>query len=153
MKLDLPSLTPADCTPVVVRLVEIIQQLQERIVHLEAEVAQLKGLPPRPKLAPSPLERPAPSSPDAQRGTRPGSDKRPKTAQLTIHREVVVALAEVPPGSTFQGYADFVVQELVLRAEVTRYRRQCWRSPDGRTLVAPLPADLEGRHFGPKLRA
>ena len=75
------------------------------------------------------------------------------TAQLTIHREVVVALAEVPPGSTFQGYADFVVQELVLRAEVTRYRRQCWRSPDGRTLVAPLPADLEGRHFGPKLRA
>jgi hypothetical protein len=32
-----------------------------------------------------------------------------------------------------------------------RYRRQRWLTPDGRTLVAPLPAGVQG-HFGPELR-
>src|SRR5918994_6712985 len=34
---------------------------------------------------------------------------------------------------------------------VIRYRRQRWLTPDGRTLVAPLPAGVEG-HLGPELR-
>jgi hypothetical protein len=34
---------------------------------------------------------------------------------------------------------------------VIRYRRERWRTPDGRNLVAPLPAGIVGR-FGPELR-
>jgi hypothetical protein len=44
-----------------------------------------------------------------------------------------------------------VVQDLVLRVEVTRYRRERWLTPDGRTVIAPLPAGVAG-HFGPELR-
>ena len=44
-----------------------------------------------------------------------------------------------------------MVQDLVLRAEVVRYRRERWLTPDGPIVVAPLPAGVAG-HFGPELR-
>jgi len=57
-----------------------------------------------------------------------------------------------PPGAVSQGYEDYFVQELVLEAQVTRYRRERIRTPDGHTLLAPLPdAVVPGSHFGPNL--
>src|SRR5690242_2118286 len=76
--------------------------------------------------------------------------KRRKTAQLVIHEERVIQ-AEVPVGSHFKGYEDFVVQDLVLRPHVVRIRRERWLTPDGATVVAPMPAGITG-HFGPELR-
>src|SRR5271168_1467803 len=147
MTLELPLIPDSECTPVVRTLLDVIQQQQLLIQQLRDEIASLKGLPPRPTLAPSPLER-LQIQPPVPGQKRPGSDKRPKTAQLALTRDLVVPVAEVPEGSRFKGYEDFVVQELVLRPEVTRYRRERWLTPDGRTLVAPLPPELSGRHFG-----
>jgi hypothetical protein len=39
----------------------------------------------------------------------------------------------------------------VLRPHVVRLRRERWLTPDGRTVVAPMPAGIVG-HFGPELR-
>ena len=44
-----------------------------------------------------------------------------------------------------------MVQELILRPHVIRYRCERWITPDGRTVVAALPAGTVG-HFGPELR-
>ena len=97
------------------------------------------------------VERP-PRPPREPGQKRPGSAKRSKTAQLVITHEVVVPLADVPPGSAFKGYEDFVVQDLEIRPRVTRYRRERWRSPDGRNLVAPLPEGVRPEsHFGSTL--
>ena len=158
MNLRQGSRRGGDDTPLVRQLLEIIalqqeriQQLEERVHQLEDEIARLKGLKARPRIAPSALETP-PRPPRDPNAKRPGSAKRSKTAQLTITEEIVVPLPDVPPGAVFKGYEDFVVQDLILKPRVIRYRRERWLTPDGRSLVAPLPADvLPGSHFGPDL--
>jgi hypothetical protein len=151
MTVPLPDISEAECTPLVRQLIDIIGHLQNRIQELEDEILRLKGLKTRPIIAPSPLETP-PRPPRDPGQKRPGSAKRLKTAQLTITDEVVVPLADPPPGSTFKGYEDFVVQDLLIRPRVIRYRRERWQTSDGQHLVAGLPADVRpDSHFGPNL--
>ncbi len=158
MRLVLPDVPDAECTPLVRQLLDIIhllqervQELEERVHQLEDEIARLKGLNARPQIAPSPLETP-PRPPRDPGAKRPGSAKRAKTAALTITVEKFIPLVDKPPGSIFKGYDDFVVQDLIIEPRVIRYRREHWMTPDGQSVVAPLPADvLPGSHFGPDL--
>src|SRR3954453_23178558 len=114
MSLPLPDIPESESTPLVRQLRDVVQQQQEIIQQLEDEVARLKGLKTRPQIAPSPLETPRRPPPEPGR-KRPGSAKRAKTVQLTITEEIVVPLVDRPLGSTFKGYEDFVVQDLILR--------------------------------------
>src|SRR5262249_19707865 len=145
----LPDIPESECTPLVRQLLDLIAQLRNRIQELEDEILRLKGLKTKPKIAPSPLEAPpAPPRDPAQK--RPGSAKRLKTAHLVITQTAVIPLADPPPGSIRNGYEDFVVQDLLLRPEVIRYRRERWLTPDGQHQVAALPADVRpDSHFGP----
>jgi hypothetical protein len=153
MALALPDIPESERTPLVLLLLDIIQQQQEQVARLEDEIALLKGLKPRPPIRPSILESP-PEPPPNSPQKRPGSDKRPKNAQLTIHRQVLVPLPDPPPGAVFKGYEDYVVQELILHAQATRYRRERWQLPNGSSRLAPLPADvIPGDHFGPVLQS
>ena len=53
--------------------------------------------------------------------------------------------------SPCEGYENFLIQDVVLRPVAIRFRRERWVTPDGRTVVAPLPPGIDG-HFGPELR-
>jgi Transposase IS66 family len=151
MPITLPEIPDAESTPWVRSLLDIIHTQQQRIQQLEEEIRRLKGLTTRPQIAPSTLETP-PRQPPQPDDKRPGSAKRPKTAQLVITQDVIVAVPEVPPDAVFKGYEDYVVQDLVFEPRVIRYRRQRWRTADGHNLVASLPADvIPGCHFGPDL--
>ena len=157
----LPEIPLEQRTPLVEALLAIICAQQDRIVQLEEtvqqlrdEIAILKGQKPRPKIAPSRLEQPAPEAPpaDGEKKKRPGSDKKPKNAQLTITHERRIDFPDPPPGSVSKGYEEYIVQELVIRPEVTRYLRERILTLDGQSLLAPLPAEvLPGQHFGPDL--
>ncbi len=131
-----------------------IAKLEETVQQLRDEIAILKGQKPRPKIAPSQLEQPAPEPPpaDGEKKKRPGSEKKPKNAQLTITRERRIDFPDPPAGSVSKGYEEYIVQELVIRPEVTRYLRERILTPAGQSLLAPLPAEvLPGQHFGPDL--
>jgi len=45
-----------------------------------------------------------------------------------------------------EGYRDFVVQDLIVKSNNTRYRRAVYRLPDGTLRVAQRPADISS-HF------
>lgn len=151
MSLPLPEIPDSESTPLVRQLLDLLRQQQEIIHQLREEIARLKGLKTRPLIAPSSLEvSTRPPRPPGQK--RPGSAKRLKTALLSITDEVIVPLIDPPPGSVFKGYEDFVVQDLIIRPQVLRYRRERWLTPDGQNRVAQLPADVRpDSHFGPTL--
>jgi hypothetical protein len=142
---DLDALSPTELKALVVQLLGKVAALEQTVAAQRAEIARLKGLKGRPALKPSGMEEASepkpPSPPKGRRG--------PVTPRVAVDDQVIAATA--PPGSRFKGYADFLVQDLVLRARCTRYRRERWLTPDGHLVVAPLPGGVDG-HFGPELR-
>jgi hypothetical protein len=163
MKIELPEIRPEERTPLVEGLLGIIRQLldrmgqlEETVLQLRDELAILKGQKPRPDIKPSLLEAPKSKTPPNPGGKRPGSAKRPKTAELTIHQEVSLHPENLPIGSTFKGYEAYVVQELLIRNDNTRYLRARYDLPGGGSVLAPFPAGIlpvEGGHFGANLIA
>ena len=141
-------------TPLVDCLLRVIEELRAENRALRDEIARLKGLPPRPTIRPSTLHapHPDPKHKKRRRGKRPGSAKRQKTDELTIHETIPVPLQELPEGTQQNGYEDFVVHELKIEANNVCYRRLRYLLPDGTSRTAPLPAHVQG-HFGPELRS
>jgi len=81
---------------------------------------------------------------------RPKKPRGPKLDVKRISREKILRI-NPPAGSRFKGYRSCIVRELVLMAEIVRYRRECWITPAGRRILAPLPAGVVGG-YGANLR-
>jgi len=144
---DLTGLTVEELRRLVGELLGEVARLREENAALKDELARQKGLKGRPKIKPSGMERAtAPKTPGAK-----GKPAKRGTASRRVAEEKQVLKVPAPPGSRFKGYEDFVVQDLRLEARVIRYRRERWVTPDGRTLVAPLPAGVDGQ-IGPELK-
>jgi hypothetical protein len=130
-----------------VELLGEVEALKQMAGEQREEIARLKGLKGRPTIKPSGMEK----------GTQPakpgGPEKRRGRGKVTprVSVEDQVVNATVPPGSRFEGYQPFLVQDLVISARATCYQRECWITPDGRTILAPLPEGIDS-HFGPELR-
>jgi hypothetical protein len=142
-------LEAADLRSLLLQALEEIAALRAEVAALREENRRLKGLKGPPALKPSKpsgMEK----ATDAKPGGRGERRRGPKNARLAVD-EVRVLRAQVPRGSRFKGYEDFLVQELVVKPRVIRYRRERWRTPEGVTVVAPLPPGTVG-HFGPALR-
>ena len=117
---------------------------------LRDEVAQLKGLPPRPPLRPSGMEQatqPGAGGEDEKRPKPPQGVKRDRDA---VTAEIVVKV-NVPVGCRFKGYEDISVRDLHVSAEVVRDLRKRWLLASGETVLAPLPTGIVDG-FGPELR-
>jgi len=148
----IPDIAETERSPLVATLVEIASLQREEIQSLRDEIARLKGQKPKPQIKPSLLEKPTSDKGRGGKensGKRPGSDKRSKTADLTIHDTQVLKVENVPRGSTFKGYEDFTVQGLIIAVHNVLYRRERWVTAEGESLVAPLPDEVEilGGHF------
>jgi hypothetical protein len=163
MKLELPEIRPEERTPLVEALLAIIRQLADRVAELEQtnqelrdEIARLKGLKPRPDIKPSVLESTKPKTERKEGEKRPGSAKRPKTAELKIHDEVPLHAEGLPEGAKLRCYEPYVVQDLNIKNSNIRYLRARYDLPGGGSVLAPFPKGVlpvAGGHFGPNLIA
>lgn len=141
---DPDALSLAELKALVIELLGKVAALERTVAAQRDEIARLKGLKGRPPIKPSGMEQ----------GTEPKPPRDRCGRGKVVPRVAVeerVLRATVPPGSQFRGYQAFLVQDLVLRTEAVRYRRERWRTPQGHLVVAPLPGGVEG-HFGPELR-
>jgi hypothetical protein len=144
---DLADLSVAALRALVLQLLSKVTEQERLIGELRDEIARLKGLNGRPRIKPSGME---PGSAPQPSGKRSKRRRRGKIVPRVAILDRVIK-AEVPPGSRFKGYRSYVVQDVVLRAEAVRYRRERWITPEGTMVLAPLPAGVVG-HFGPELR-
>lgn len=175
MKISLPNIPESERSPLVNALLVIIEQLVEENAHqaemiqqLRDEIAVLKNEQARPKFKPSGMEQQV-SNDDDNKGEgascdqeaggtsgkkkRAGSKKRHKKGQLPIHETQVIAPeTTIPDGSTFKGYADFIVQDIRFEVHNICYRREIWQTPEALWLRGSLPTYQQGQHFGPVLQ-
>jgi transposase IS66 family protein len=143
----LSTLSRAELEALLVKQFEDISVLKQMVSELREEVARLKGLKGRPKIKPSGMDKGTEPAKPAHGEKRRGRGK--VTPRVNIEEKIITTA--VPPGSRFKGYEPFLVQDLVISVRATVYQRERWITPDGRTILAPLPEGTTG-HFGPELR-
>jgi hypothetical protein len=105
----------------------------------------LKKQKAKPTIRPSRLT-------ESEKKKRNRKRKRRRVKRRRVDRTEVVKAKQVPKGSRFKGYDDYTVQELVIKAQTTRYRVERWLTPEGELVTGSLPVEASGGHFGPTLR-
>jgi hypothetical protein len=170
MKLKLtpvPPLCTEDLTDREALLWHLLSEREEYIQQLIDENARLKGEKGKPKIKPSRLEPDSTAPPEEENDSdkesepnkpkkkRPGSEKRHKTASLTIHdTKIIQPTQPIPADTEFKGYQDYTVQGLIIRAHNIRYQLAIWKTPTGEYLKGKLPEQVRRLgHFDSTLRS
>ena len=121
-----------------------------QIEQLKGELKKAKKLKGKPQLKASQLEQPAVEPQPS--GKRAGSAKRSKKKAFEPDEERIIEPKCIPDGAVFNGYREYDVQELIVKAHGIRFQLAEYVSADGKTLVGQLPAAYVG-HYGPTLKA
>jgi hypothetical protein len=149
----LPDFSEEELTPKVIQLLEVARYQAELIQSLRNENATLKGNKPKPKIKPSRMDKDAGNKNKDKNSSdkkRNGSAKKKKTKELKIHNTEVMKAKNVPEGSRFKGYKEFVVQDMVVKSYNTLYRMERWETLSGSYVEGKLPESVKS-HFGSTL--
>lgn len=144
----IPNIPEQDRSPEVVQLLEIMHYQMEMIQKLRDEIAILKGNKTKPKIKPSGMEKgdKKDRGKNNSGGKGSGSAKRSKTKELKIHNKIPIPPKNIPKGSIFKGYKNFVTQGIIIEPNNTLYLLERWETPDGSYVEGKLPAHVSG-HF------
>jgi hypothetical protein len=131
--------------------------LRAEVQRLRDEVSRLKGEQGKPDIKPPAPRPPAGTDYSSERERRDpkGWAKGGKNARVRVDREQVLTVdpAALPADAEFKGYDEVVVQDVVIRTDNVRFRKEVFYSASARASHrAPLPAGYGGQ-FGPGLKA
>jgi len=163
LELNITKISKTDLLehPYVQELHNVVHKLHSDIEALRIELRKLKKMPKKPVIKASKLDEEPPEekdeNPDSDtsegKSKRPGSQKRSKTKKLIIHKEEIVKANSSDSHWRFQGYSDYIVQGIKIESYNICYKRESWKTPEGKYILAALPQELQGTHFSPELRS
>jgi hypothetical protein len=131
------------------KLSKQLQNQQERIEQLEAELKAKKKLKGKPRLSASLLNQPEQKESKAEK--RAGSAKESKKSNFEIDEEIVIQPDSIPENTKFNGYRSYDVQELIIKRHNIRFQLAEYITEEGKTVVGKVPTEYQGRHYGPGL--
>ena len=156
MPMEIPKIEETKRTAEVNLLLEFIEKilikLEEQIelnAILKEEINRLKNHKGKPKIKPSNME----PKKDRNNNNKNNDGFGGPTGTPPKAEEIIVKATEIPKGARFKGYQDYEVQEIILGSKVVKYRLERWKLANGEYVVAKLPEEISGYHFGPKLRS
>jgi hypothetical protein len=146
VKPQLPTISNEDRTPLIDVLLELLAW-QQQIDQLEQEILKLKGETTKPEVKPSKMDKDT-TGDDSGASNKNKGPKRGKTGHLKINATVDIQPDKIPEGSTFKGYREVVIQDIVFETYNTCYRLAQYQTLDGSYVSGQLPNGLNGSHFG-----
>ncbi len=163
-KIDLEKFTDPEVKSVLGVLLNIVEKQHQTIVELREdnqklrdEINRLKGEDGKPKIKGKTPKKSKDISSEKERRI-PKKKRSSSSKQLEIDTPKICnfteeELSELPDDIRPHGYANFIVQDLIVERENILLKRMVLYSPsEKKTYVAPFPADHTG-HFGPTLRS
>ena len=161
--IDLSNIQDENARELIMRLMNLIEAVSTDLRDAQAENQRLrdennrlKGEQGKPNIkgnTPKPPRSNYSSEPE-RRQPQPRR-KRSKKDTIKIHREQTLEVdkTDLPEDAEFKGYEEVVVQDVILRADNVRFRKEkYWADSTGKTYLAKLPLGYEGQ-FGPGLKA
>jgi hypothetical protein len=130
-----------------------VQEQAEEIQRLRDENNRLKGEQGKPKIKAN--KRAASLSSEKERRESKPHHKESKQAEIRIDRVEVAKVdpQRLPQDAKFKGYEEVVVQDIEIRPENIKFRKEKYYSPSQKqTYLADLPSGYKGQ-FGPGVRA
>lgn len=159
---------PLDGLPVgvrhcIVQLLNIIQaqtkelqQLREENAQLRKEIAVLKGQKPAKGEGkpPEPSSPPKNRSSENERQESKPRERRRTPLEIDTTQRLCMDRTLLPPDAEFKGCEQTIIQDIVLRRNNIAFEREKYYSAmEGRSFLAPLPAEFTGSEYGPGVRS
>ena len=144
-------------------MLNLIEQLNSKVIELEAETQKLrdennrlKGEQGKPDIKANKKKGLKKDySSEKERKKSKNHRKTSKKTQIKIDRSEIVEYPreKLPEDAEFKGYQEVIVQDIVLKTDNILFRKQKFYSRQtGKTYLASLPAGYEGE-FGPGIKA
>jgi hypothetical protein len=159
-ELDLSNIPEGPTRELVIRLLNIIEELaaelraaQDEIQRLRDEVNRLKGEQGKPKFKPKKKQKTDISSERERRKPVERKSRRKRdTIAIDEERTVRVDRDSLPEDAEFKGYVEVVVQDVEVKTHNILFRKEKFYSAsEGKTYLAELPAGYRGG-YGPGVR-
>lgn len=129
-------------------------ELRSEVQALKDEVNRLKGEQGKPNIKPSKKVVEKKHSSEPERRKPKAWKKGEKRSKIIVHQEkkVEVDKSTLPADAEFKGYAEVVVQDIIITPNNTCFQKEKYYSPsEQKSYMAAMPTGYEGE-FGPGLK-